>query len=181
MQGALMGGMGSGRHPDPNSRRSQMRRELEPVSPGVLSVPEAPGDLGVAGSAVWDEAWSTGWAAESDRGAISQLATLEDDRESLRAEIGAAGLTLSRPLQSARGVVIGSEAYSHPGLRELRRIDASILPLRDRLGLSPLARSRLGISVATLAGERSKLEHRQRVDAQMARYRAALKPYERKA
>jgi P27 family predicted phage terminase small subunit len=123
-----------------------------------LTIPDAPSDLGVAGLASWGDAWRLPWAYESDRAVIEQLARLEDERAELRADVDARGPVLTKPLTTSRGEVVGDEAYANPAIRELRRLDQSILPLRDRLGLSPLARARLGLEVVNLHRGNSALE-----------------------
>lgn len=145
-----------GELPNPNSERGRKRGEIAPVvhaegHPAVI--PDVPPEL--AGSAAaqraWCGAWACPWAHVSDGLAIRTLAELESERERLRADLDRDGTTLKRPVVSpATGNVIGSELYAHPGLAHLRRLDACVQPLRRELGLTPLSRARLGLSVVTL-------------------------------
>jgi hypothetical protein len=161
--------------PDPKSRRglARARGEKSPVAAPAFGRPEflpsAPDDLGTSGVAAWGEAWACEWAHISDRGSIEQLARLEDERSSLRAAVGD-DVLLEKPLVSPRGEVVGTDRYANPLLREMRRLDVPIQALRDRLGLSPLARARLGQAVVQLRKDERALE-RERI---MAAYDGVL-------
>jgi hypothetical protein len=113
-------------------------------------VPEAPTDLAEAGLAVWADAWALPWTAAADRGAILNLCRLEDERALLKAALDEHGAMLSKPVVTPKGDVVGQESYANPVLRELRRVDVAVLALRDRLGLTPLYRARLGLALVEL-------------------------------
>ncbi len=104
---------------------------------------------------VWSDAWALPWTAAADRGAILNLCRLEDERALLAAAVESHGAVLEKVLTSARGDVVGTELYPNPAHRELRRIDAALLALRDRLGLSPLYRARLGLALVELEKQES--------------------------
>lgn len=137
------------------NRRSGASLSLVSERPGRL--PVVPDGLGGAGEAAWREAWSCEWALTSDARAIEHLARLEDERAALLDEIGS-DLLLEKVLVSPRGDVVGSERYANPLLRELRRLDSPIQTLRDRLGLSPMARARLGQAVVAIRKDERALE-----------------------
>lgn len=152
------------------SRRSQSSAVLTVVPSRPSTVPEVPEGLGGAGRSAWMEAWSCEWALTSDARSIEHLARLEDERVALLETVGA-DLLLVKVIVSPKGDVVGEEQYANPLLRELRRLDAPIQTLRDRLGLSPMARARLGQAVVQLRKDERALE-RERI---MAEYRGAAK------
>jgi hypothetical protein len=173
--------MGS-RGPLPNSAgRRQVRRAttkkvrsaaVVPAEPSKL--PAAPDGLGEPGRAVWDELGALDWTATSDTGSALRLAQLEDERAVLAETLKATGPLLAEPIVTPRGDIVGERQVANPLMRELRRLDAEILKLRDRFGLLPLSRARLGIAVMELARDDKAVE---RV---MARYRAAASEAEDK-
>jgi hypothetical protein len=70
------------------------------------------------------------WTPPSDYGSIERLARSEDEAADLRSIMADDGMNLKRPVQSARGEVVGWESYPHPAMRELRRIgqEAGVRP-----------------------------------------------------
>jgi len=82
-----------------------------------------------------------------DRLTVERLARLEDEAADLRAEVAERGGFLWRKVQSARGEVLGEEAYEHPACVALRRLGAEQAKLCEALGLTPAARARLGLVV----------------------------------
>jgi hypothetical protein len=146
--------------PQANSRRGERRRSstalaLAPGHPERL--PATPNDLGTAGREAWREAWRCEWALTTDARAIEHLARLEDERAAVLETIGS-DLLLEKVLVSPKGDVVGSERYANPLLRELRRLDSPILALRAALGLSPMARARLGQAVVRIRKDERALE-----------------------
>jgi hypothetical protein len=122
-------------------------RLAHPVDP-----PSAPGDLRAAGLACWTSVWNTApQLVRSDALVVAQLARMMDEASDLRAVVQEdGGPILSRPIVTPRGEVVGDERVAHPGMRELRRIDAAVLALAQQLGISPMARGRLGLTVMEL-------------------------------
>jgi P27 family predicted phage terminase small subunit len=156
--------------PQANSERGRARAAKAARSTALMVVrgravagarpdeaPEAPADLGETGLAVWRECWACEWSHRQDRSAIEHLCRLEDERAELLAAVEAAGLLLSKPVVTPRGDVVGEELYANPLLRELRRLDGPIVTLRDRLGVAPMARARLGQAVVELRRGESAL------------------------
>lgn len=154
--------MANSRGPLPKKSRLTARKSASAaVVPSTLHpsrLPALPEGLGSAGAATWKHAWGVPWAALSDRPAIENLCQLEDERAMLRAALDAHGAMLAKPIVSPKGDVVGEELYVNPVVRDLRRTDAAILALRDRLGLSPLNRARLGVAVIELEERKSVLE-----------------------
>lgn len=160
--------------PDPKSRRSQTKaRKSAKIPPrrratsrdlAVVptshpeAIPAPPADLKDAGRAAWIEAWSVPWAYESDGRAIARLARLEDERAILLEGLRAVGSLLEKPIVTPKGEVVGTEYYTNPAHRELRRLDTAIKELQAPLGLTPMARSRLGQAVVALEEGAERLE-----------------------
>ena len=91
------------------------------------------------------DAWDTYWASElpayatdSDRPALVRLFTMYDLRERMQ-----------RTLLADGPFTTGStgQLVSHPAAKELAALDARIVALEDRFGLSPKARLGLGIDL----------------------------------
>lgn len=87
----------------------------------------------------WDHVWSSPVAGsweESDRHAVERLAKLHDDRE--------------RAFRQFRKQPLVEGSQGQPVLNPIRvvvdRCDGEIRQLEDRLGLSPMARHKLGIT-----------------------------------
>jgi P27 family predicted phage terminase small subunit len=110
-------------------------------------VPTAPDDLEAAGQRVWDAAWALARIELADAVTVERLARLEDEGARLRTILAQEGLLLMKPMQNARGEVIGEESYAHPGTLALRRIGKEASDLCQALGLSPAARRKLGLAV----------------------------------
>jgi len=145
--------------PDPGSQRSQRRakhaaaessgKAPEPiaVSQHPEAIPEPPADLGAPGLRAWEQIWAEPQITVGDRLTVERLARLEDEAADLRAEVAERGGFLWRKVQSARGEVLGEEAYEHPACVALRRLGAEQAKLCEALGLTPAARARLGLVV----------------------------------
>ncbi len=106
-----------------------------PVAPPVpvlvgTSAP-LPAGLGEAGQAAWTRTWAdTPWLTEADHGVVLLLAESEDERQALRA-----------------GVMAGTGTWRDRVA--LRQLDAQIRAYLTLLGLTPMARHRLGASAST--------------------------------
>jgi hypothetical protein len=112
------------------------------------AIPPPPSDLEVAGAAAWTAVWSLSRVEPADAVTVERLCRLEDEAARLRAIVAADGHVLGRPLQSAKGEVVGEERYAHPALAQLRRIGKEAAELSSVLGLSPAGRHRMGLSVS---------------------------------
>jgi hypothetical protein len=80
---------------------------------------------------------------------VERLARLHDEREELQDAIEGAGRT-------ARGST--GQLVTHPYVEQLRAVENSILKHEQVLGVGPVHRARLGISVVKLARERGRAE-----------------------
>jgi hypothetical protein len=167
--------------PKATSRRGQTRARKAATEPSQAVVlpskptratfhpspaPEPPDGLGEAGVSTWLECWSLPWTAAADFGAILTLARLEDERSQMAAEVAEHGMLLRKVLTSARGDIVGEEFYPNPLIREMRRVDTALSSLRDRLGLTPLYRARLGLALVELEAKENAA-----VEAAKHRYR----------
>ena len=63
----------------------------------------------------------------------------------LIAVLGEQGITQRRSVVTPRGDVVGEEFVMHPGVAELRKLDAQLVTLRASLGLDPMSRARAGL------------------------------------
>lgn len=85
---------------------------------------------------VWTSPVASSWEAESDRPVVERLAKLHDDRE--------------RAVRSYRKQPLVEGSMGQPVLNPLRSVvaecDKEIRQLEDRLGLSPMARLKLGVT-----------------------------------
>lgn len=130
------------------------RRLPEPAEPGpenlIPYVPPPPPDhLDAFGVEVWSEVWEIGesvYNVRSDSFIIERYASLQERRREMMAQIDSQGY-----------LVVGSQGQDvlNPLLRAVQDIEAKLVALEDRLGLSPEARVRLGIAAA---------EHQSRLD-----------------
>jgi hypothetical protein len=131
---------------------------VEVLAPGEHRlVPAEPEGLGEVGLAVWRDAWRAAWIAESDAGAVEHLARLTDERNALCKARDASGLTLKEPIVTPKGEIVGERLVPNPLLAEIRRLDAIILAARKELGLTPMAKARLGLNVASAANQASRI------------------------
>ncbi len=102
-----------------------------PVPVLVVTGPEIPAGLGEAGQAAWTRTWAdTPWLTEADHGVVLLLAESEDERQALRA-----------------GVMAGTGTWRDRVA--LRQLDAQIRAYLTLLGMTPMARHRLGASART--------------------------------
>jgi P27 family predicted phage terminase small subunit len=156
-----------------NSERARIARsrgEL-PVISGDRTVPPVPLHLRKTGRAIWDLAWKAPWTLDSDVAAVDDLCVLEDDVADFTAQVSADGLVHEKTLTSARGDIVGTELQAHPLLIEIRRCRALANQLRKELGLTPVSRARLGLSV--VEGETKKSEYERLAEMRNAKRGAA--------
>jgi hypothetical protein len=108
------------------------KRPVAPPKPVLVATgPALPEGLGEAGKAAWTRTWAdTPWLTEVDHGVVLLLAESEDERQALRA-----------------GVMAGTGTWRDRVA--LRQIDAQIRAYLTLLGLTPMARHRLGASART--------------------------------
>ena len=100
-----------------------------PVLVGTSAPP--PAGLGEAGKAAWTRTWAdTPWLTEADYGVVLLLSESEDERQALRALVMAGTGTWRDRVA-------------------LRQLDAQIRAYLTLLGLTPMARHRLGASART--------------------------------
>ena len=111
-----------------------MARRRPVVAPApvlVVTGPEIPAGLGEAGQAAWARTWAdTPWLTEADHGVVLLLAESEDERQALRA-----------------GVMANTGTWRDRVA--LRQLDAQIRAYLTLLGMTPMARHRLGASAST--------------------------------
>lgn len=125
---------------------AQVGNAVEAVETGRK---RAPTHLEAAGKAAF-RVISGGAAllAPVDEMAVVRFCELVDERERVRREIRD-HLTITEPIVSPRGDVVGERIVAHPLLRELRAIDKALDAGQAALGLTPASRARLGLAVTS--------------------------------
>jgi hypothetical protein len=96
-------------------------------------------------------------SANVDVLAVERFARLADERQRVEAELDR-GVLLAEPLISPRGDVVGHRLVENPSYGLLRAIDKELDALSDRLGLTPAARARLGLTVTSAEKQRLEVE-----------------------
>jgi len=114
-----------------------------------FEIPPAPDHLGPVGVEVWEDVWSFGenvYNVQSDHYIVERYASMQDRRQAILVDIAQSGY-----------LVVGSQGQDvlNPLARVLQDLETKLVALEDRLGLSPEARLRLGITAA---------EHKSRLD-----------------
>lgn len=124
---------------------------LPDLLPASTSIPEPPEDLSDDARRLWSELW-TGFSgvlsAELDRATVERLCDLADERAVLRRALEEHGPLLEEPIVTPKGDVVGTRLVANPAAKQLREVDKQLTALSDRLGLSPAARARLGLTIA---------------------------------
>ena len=108
------------------------KRPVAPPVPVLVGTPAPlPAGLGEAGKAAWARTWAdTPWLTDVDYDVVLLLSESEDERQALRA------------------LVMGDTGTWRDRVA-LRQLDAQIRALLTLLGLTPMARHRLGASART--------------------------------
>ncbi len=114
-------------------QRPSRLRALPGPDEAVTEAPDAPGHLGPVGQEVWTDLWDTGHYRPTDVYAVERYAELQERRAGLLTTLAVEGWTMV----GHRGV-----PTVRPVARLLRDVQAKLLPLEDRLGLTPESRSR---------------------------------------
>jgi Phage terminase, small subunit len=157
--------------PNPSARRRLKRGAETPVQLTVLPARGVqhgpPESLGPAVAKAWQFGWGLPWIAESDLPTIQAFAVASDRHAVICQALGEQGLTLSQPVQSAKGALLGEKLIAHPLLGELRRVEAALAKLRAELLASPQARARVGIALA--ASGRTITAEQEREELRLAR------------
>lgn len=134
------------RPPKPPERRQRRnRRDLELVhddQPAVPDLPRPAKELLKVTRDWWEELWTSplaGAMTPTDADAVGRLALLKDERERVYREIRKKG---------GKRLVMGSQGQPvlNPLLKYMKDLDAEIRQLEDRVGLTPMARLKLGIT-----------------------------------
>ena len=114
--------------------------------------PEPPETLGTLGRQVWTDVWEGLPAGvlevQADYLTVTRLAEAAEDRAAARAAVIELGPLLEEPIVTPRGDVVGTRQVANPAAETVRKLDRVIDAASDRLGLSPAARARLGLTIA---------------------------------
>lgn len=127
----------------PDQRQGHPRTAAKPLVPAAAPFsqerPEPPAHLGEVGLTVWEVVWDYGAKVyqPADRLIIVRYCELQERRAEMMAALERDGY-----------FSVGSQGQlvQHPAARILSDIEAKLVPLEDRLGLSPESRARLGIA-----------------------------------
>jgi len=118
-----------------------------PIVDTEWSTPEAPDGYSGRALGLWADVWSLGgpegvYHAVADYGLVQRYVDLMLRREKMSAVLEAEGYT-----------VVGSQGQDvmHPAARILSDIEGRLIPVEDRLGLSPQARHTILIGRAKAA------------------------------
>lgn len=149
--------------PKPADRRQRRNTPALGLAetPSRLATPDPPAGLSDETLATWESYWSSpvaGAVVESDLPALHRLFGYRDAWTRTAQDLA--------DLEATDGIiVIGStgQPVLHPLTKLLGSIEANMRPLEDRFGLTPLARLRLGITVAE--AESSLAAHNARITA----------------
>lgn len=112
---------------------------------GLRDVPTPPKGWLVSSEEAWRSFWTSGLAqviqVDTDMPVVERLFSLRDERE-----------RMARVVRKSR-VVLGSQGQprANPLYAQITSFDAEIRQLEDRLGLSPIARLRLGVTFGDAA------------------------------
>lgn len=129
----------------PDARQGHPRTSLAPVTPSATPLaqfkPEAPEHFGDVATEIWDLVWDYGAKVyqPADRVIIARYCELQQRR-----------YEMVHALERDGFFSVGSQGQlvQHPAARILSDIESKLVPLEDRLGLSPESRARLNISTA---------------------------------
>jgi len=128
-----------GRPAKPNEQRQRAERKLTPIQ-GALSLPEPPPNLSEGAAAIWRKLWrepvAGAWRA-SDAAAVERLASYLNEWRAMNR------------VHNEEPFALGStkQPTISPAGRRLVELEGTIARLESELGLTPLARQRLGIAV----------------------------------
>lgn len=128
---------------------------VRPASPP----PAAPTRLGAGGLAAWEQAFrSASWLNAGHLAMVEDLARLRDDVELYRKAMTDHGALLGEPIVSPKGDVVGTRFVANPAEAMLRRALKAILELQTALGLTPMAKARLGLNLVETEQKISTLD-----------------------
>jgi phage terminase small subunit len=114
------------------------------------SAPPPPASLPAEAAEVWTELAGVIPLRhpQLDTPTLERFARLTVERRGYEAVLDERGVVLEEPIISPTGKVVGTRVVMNPAEMALRRIDRALDVLADRLGLSPVARARLGLTVS---------------------------------
>lgn len=128
-----------------------------------ISQTEPPQDLKDDGRALWTEVIAHArWLGRTDLFSLLTLCRLEDQKAAMTAVVVRDGYTLKEPLFTPKADVMGDRVVAHPLLKEIRGIQKQQDVIAAALGLSPTARSRLGVAEVKAASKLEELQAKQR-------------------
>lgn len=131
--------------------------ELEVLPGGRGQVPDLPrpaNELLKATKDGWTSFWTSDLSqyvkSDSDRAALGRLFCLYDERERL--------YRVYRKQRVTKGST--GQLVMHPAAKEIASLDARIVQLEDRFGLSPMARLKLGVKFGEAVASLDEINRR---------------------
>lgn len=138
----------------PTTKRAT--KAIVAIRSAATTAPAVPEHFGVVGGAVWRDLWESMpiLSPRIDGHSVTRYCEAADDASRARAEVEKRGLIIDEVMADPRGGILGYKATLNPAEAALRRADKVLTELGDRLGLTPAARARLGLTInqAELAG-----------------------------
>jgi phage terminase small subunit len=93
-----------------------------------------------------------------DAPSLARFCELTVERQALRADLETRGNLLEEPIVTPLGNVVGERVVLNPAIPALRAIDRALDALADRLGLNPVSRARLGLTLSDAAASTATAE-----------------------
>ncbi len=137
-------------NPSHSARAGGTKAAVVPIGQPAADVPEPPAYFGVLGNEIWAAIHRSMPVLQPvlDRHVVIRYCEAAEDAVRARIEIQQRGLVIDEPIPDPRGGVAGYRAVINPAEAALRRADKVMTELGDRLGLSPAARARLGLTIS---------------------------------
>lgn len=146
----------------PDSRQGRSTPDLRLAdAPAEIPAPPRPGTKAMLKASIdsWKAFWSTELASlvtPADQGALARLWSMYDLRERMYRS------ALEQPFaQGSTGQIV-----SHPALKEVASLDARIVALEDRFGITPKGRLALGITMGAAAKSLDDMNRRFAADGE---------------
>ena len=122
-----------------------------------------PMSLGMVGRQYWGLVQEhTPWVGVVDLRLLEELCADLDAAAEMRRQIAEDGVTLTEPIVTPAGMVVGERKVAHPLLSPLRALMKEIRDLASSLGLDPTARARLGFAEVKFQSKVEELQERAR-------------------
>jgi hypothetical protein len=124
----------------------------------------------VRGLSLWGAVWQAApWLRPSDAPAVERYVMLTLERRSMAETIDADGYTLTEPIVSPRGDVVGVRHVAHPLLSPMASVDRLLSELGSKLALD--ARTRALVGQWATSTEKTNIEAKRLLEGRYRRDR----------